>query len=86
MYFIPTYSSWLNLVERFFALITAKAIHRGSFGSVSHPGKQGGIAIYYDHRIQLFGRRGCKFPDCSRKPFNSGVHFQAAGLGLNSCR
>jgi putative transposase len=31
--FIPTYSSWLNLVERFFALITDKAIRRGSFRS-----------------------------------------------------
>ena len=34
MHFIPTYSSWLNLVERFFALITDKAIRRGSFRSV----------------------------------------------------
>lgn len=34
IHFIPTYSSWLNLVERFFALITAKAIRRGSFRSV----------------------------------------------------
>ncbi|MDH6147450.1 MULTISPECIES: IS630 family transposase [Paraburkholderia] len=34
MHFIPTYSSWLNQVERFFALITGKAIRRGSFGSV----------------------------------------------------
>jgi putative transposase len=33
MHFIPTYSSWLNQVERFFALITDKAIRRGSFGS-----------------------------------------------------
>ena len=33
-HFIPTYSSWLNQVERFFALITDKAIRRGSFGSV----------------------------------------------------
>jgi hypothetical protein len=31
---IPTYSSWLNMVERFFALITEKAIRRGSFSSV----------------------------------------------------
>ena len=31
MHFIPTYSSWLNQVERFFALITDKAIRRGSF-------------------------------------------------------
>jgi len=29
-----TYSSWLNQVERFFALITDKAIQRGSFTSV----------------------------------------------------
>jgi putative transposase len=34
LHFIPTYSSWLNLVERFFALITDKAIRRGSFRSV----------------------------------------------------
>jgi putative transposase len=34
MHFIPTYSSWLNLVERFFAVITDKAIRRGSFASV----------------------------------------------------
>jgi putative transposase len=34
MHFIPTYSSWLNQVERFFALITEKAIRRGSFSSV----------------------------------------------------
>jgi len=34
LHFVPTYSSWLNLVERFFALITDKAIRRGSFRSV----------------------------------------------------
>ena len=34
MHLIPTYSSWLNQVERFFALITDKAIRRGSFTSV----------------------------------------------------
>jgi putative transposase len=34
IHFIPTYSSWLNQVERFFALITDKAIRRGSFSSV----------------------------------------------------
>jgi putative transposase len=31
---VPTYSSWLNLVERFFAPITGRAIRRGSFRSV----------------------------------------------------
>ena len=34
LHFIPTYSSWLNLVERFFAHISDKAIRRGSFHSV----------------------------------------------------
>lgn len=34
MHFVPTYSSWLNQVERFFAVITERAIRRGSFKSV----------------------------------------------------
>ena len=34
LHFIPTSSSWLNLVERFFALLTEKAIRRGIFTSV----------------------------------------------------
>jgi len=34
VHFVPTYSSWLNQVERFFAIITDKAIRRGSFRSV----------------------------------------------------
>ena len=35
LHFIPTSSSWLNLVERFFAEITGKRIRRGAFGSVA---------------------------------------------------
>jgi transposase len=34
LHFIPTSSSWLNQVERFFAEITEKRIRRGSFRSV----------------------------------------------------
>jgi len=34
MHFTPTYSSWLNQVERWFALITEGAIRRNSFTSV----------------------------------------------------
>ena len=34
MHYTPTYSSWPNQVERWFALITQGAIHRGSFSSV----------------------------------------------------
>jgi transposase len=34
LHFIPTSSSWLNQVERFFAEITEKSIRRGAFTSV----------------------------------------------------
>ena len=34
-HFTPTYASWLNLVERFFAEITRKRIRRGVFRSVA---------------------------------------------------
>src|SRR5215469_8243360 len=34
MHYTPTYSSWLNQVERWFGLITQPAIRRGSFTSV----------------------------------------------------
>lgn len=35
LHFTPTYASWLNQVERFFALATERAIRRGSFVSVA---------------------------------------------------
>jgi hypothetical protein len=34
-HFTPTYASWLNLVERFFGLLTQKALKRGSHTSIS---------------------------------------------------
>lgn len=34
LHFTPTSASWLNLVERWFSLITTQAIRRGSFDSV----------------------------------------------------
>jgi len=34
LHFIPTSSSWLNLVERWFAELTQKSVRRGSFKSV----------------------------------------------------
>lgn len=34
IHFTPTYSSWLNQIERWFALITQQAIRRGSFRNV----------------------------------------------------
>lgn len=34
LHFTPTYASWLNLVERFFGLLTDRALRRGSFTSI----------------------------------------------------
>jgi putative transposase len=34
IHYTPTYSSWLNQVERWFALITQRDIRRGSFRDV----------------------------------------------------
>lgn len=47
LHFIPTSSSWLNLVERFFAEITGKRIRRGTFRSVAE--LQDAIHDYLDH-------------------------------------
>ena len=35
LHFTPTSSSWLNLVERWFSLLTDRRLRRGAFGSVS---------------------------------------------------
>jgi transposase len=53
IHFIPTYSSWLNQVERFFALITDKAIRRGSFTSVRD------LIAKIDHFVIQYNKR-CK--------------------------
>jgi len=34
-HFIPTSSSWLNIIERFFRELTTRRVRRGSFGSVA---------------------------------------------------
>lgn len=52
-HFIPTYSSWLNQVERFFALLTDKAIRRGSFTSVND------LIAKIDHFVTQYNK-GCK--------------------------
>lgn len=55
VHFIPTYSSWLNLVERFFALITDKAIRRGSFRSVKELiGKIDHFVSHYNQNCKPF--------------------------------
>lgn len=47
LHFTPTSASWLNLVERFFAEITAKRIRRGSYTSVGDL-----EAAIYDYLLQ----------------------------------
>ena len=48
LHFIPTSSSWLNLVERFFAEITDRRIRRGVFTSVAE--LEQAIHDYLDRR------------------------------------
>jgi len=50
VHFTPTYSSWLNQVERWFALITNQAIRRGSFESVTDLKRQ--INAFVEHYNQ----------------------------------
>ena len=40
IHYTPTYSSWLNQVERWFGLITQQAIRRGSFQERQTPDRQ----------------------------------------------
>jgi hypothetical protein len=50
LHFTPTYSSWLNQVERWFALITNQAIRRGPFASVTDLKRQ--INAFSEHYNQ----------------------------------
>jgi transposase len=50
MHFIPTHSSWLNQVERFFAKITNERIRRGVFRSVAE--LQQAIEAYIENHNQ----------------------------------
>ncbi|MGA7823255.1 MAG: IS630 family transposase [Steroidobacteraceae bacterium] len=55
IHFIPTYSFWLNQVERFFALVTEKAIRRGSFRSVKElVGKIDHFVTHYNKNCKPF--------------------------------
>jgi transposase len=47
LHFTPTSASWLNLVERWFALISQQAIRRGSFNSVA--ALERAITCFLDH-------------------------------------
>ena len=51
----PTYSSWLNHVERWFGIITQRAIRRGSFRSVKE------LVEKIDHFVQHYNRSSRPF-------------------------
>jgi putative transposase len=51
MHYTPTYSSWLNQVERWFGLITQRAIRRGSFRSVKE------LVHKIDDFVQQYNRK-----------------------------
>jgi transposase len=55
MHFIPTYSSWLKQVERFFGMIIDKAIRRGSFTSVKQ------LVQRIDHFVAAYNTNCCPF-------------------------
>lgn len=50
LHFTPTYASWLNLVERFFGLLTEQALKRGSFTSI--PKLRDAIVAYVESHNQ----------------------------------
>jgi hypothetical protein len=55
MHFTPTSSSWLNLVERFFADLTEDVIRSGSFASVTELVRE--IKAYLADRTPIQSRR-----------------------------
>ena len=55
IHFTPTYSSWLNEIERCFALITQQAIRRGSFRNVRElVGKIDAYVAHYNEHKRPF--------------------------------
>jgi putative transposase len=44
---MPTYASWINQVERWFGLITQRAIRRGSFPNVNELARK--INCFVEH-------------------------------------
>ena len=61
LHFIPTHSSWLNLVERWFAEITSKRIRRESWESVQELEK-GNYGFYT--QLERNRKKVCLDKDC----------------------
>ena len=55
IHYTPTYAFWLNEVERWFGLITLRAIRRGSFSSVRElVARTDSFVHYYDQSSRSF--------------------------------
>ncbi|CAM3628312.1 IS630 family transposase [Halomonas lysinitropha] len=55
IHYTPTYASWLNQVERWFGIITQKAIRRGSFSSVKD------LVNKIDHFVDHYNENAAPF-------------------------
>ncbi len=75
LHFIPTSSSWLNQVERFFAAITEQRIRRGVFTSV--PQLERAVAAYLAEHNQNQNRSLGQLPPT---PFSNGFRGFVNGL------
>jgi transposase len=73
VHFTPTYSSGLNQVERWFALITNQAIRRSSVDSVADPRRK--IDTFVTH----YNQRPAVQLDCLRQldPREARAHVQS---------
>ena len=81
LHFTPTSASWLNLVERFFALITQERIRRGAFTSV--PDLESTIMAYLEHHnadpeTLCLDRLGLSYPGKGR-PCETSVRITTLG-------
>ena len=80
LHFTPTYASWLNLVETFFAIATRQALRRGDFSSVAE------LVAAIDHFVDAWNQRCQPFrwvkdadqilASLKRQPFSGTDHQQ----------
>jgi putative transposase len=55
LHFTPTYASWINQVERWFAIISQRAIRRGSFRNVRE------LKQRIEQFIERYNKDACPF-------------------------
>ena len=66
VHFTPTYGSWLNLVERWFAELTNKRIRRGAFRSVRERGRIEGKRSIHSLAMHQPGGKDQQASRCSK--------------------